>query len=223
MKNKYILIEWIGVLIFLVLPPLLVNPGSSATIANNGEFSPYIFLRLIIAIFLYCQQIYVIKKSLGDKDDRFRRLILFCTWSAICLGLLMIIQALMQALTMAFPENYEEIGIPSNFTPLNCVFLLVNLLIGAFYEEVIYREFLPETLLLFTGERKIPGLIAECSCVLIFALSHRYLGLMAVINALLGGIVLRICRKKSLSIWAGFSAHFLYNAILLIFAILEKK
>ncbi|MBP5450646.1 MAG: CPBP family intramembrane metalloprotease [Treponema sp.] len=223
MKNKYILIEWIGVLIFLVLPPLLVNPGSSATIANNGEFSPYIFLRLIIAIFLYCQQIYVIKKSLGDKASRFRRLVLFCTWSALCLGLLMIVQALMQALAMVFPVNHEEIGFSSTFTALNYILLFINLFAGAFYEEVIYREFLPETLLLFTGERKIPGIIAESSCILIFALSHRYLGLMAVINALLGGIILRVCRKKSLSIWAGTAAHFLYNAILLLFAILGKN
>ena len=135
----------------------------------------------------------------------------------------MIIQAMMQALSMAFPGKHEEMGFSSNYTPLNYVFLLVNLFVGAFYEEVIYREFLPETLLSFTGERKIPGIIAECSCIIIFALSHRYLGLMAVINALLGGIALRICRRKSLSIWAGTAAHFLYNAILLIFAILEKK
>ncbi|MBO4318911.1 MAG: CPBP family intramembrane metalloprotease [Treponema sp.] len=150
-------------------------------------------------------------------------MMLFLSWSALCFGFLMIIQALMQALTLILPVDYKETLIDLNFSKFEYAVVFLNLLTGAFYEEVIYREYLPETLLLFSKERKIPAILSECACVLVFAMSHRYLGLMAVLNALLGGIMLRICRKKSLSIWAGTFAHFAYNAVLLIFAILQKK
>ena len=223
MKKKYIIIEFIAIMIFLIIPPLLVNPGTTATIANNGKISPYIFLRLIIAIFLYYQQIYVIKKSQKEQNESFRKLILFCSWSALCFGMLMVTQALMQALALVFPVDYQETVIELNPGGFEYILVFFNLLAGAFYEEVIYREFLPETLLLFSNDKKIPIVIIECACVLIFAMSHRYLGILAVVNALLGGIILRNCRKKSSSIWAGTAAHFLYNAVLLLFAILGKK
>ncbi|MBP5358255.1 MAG: CPBP family intramembrane metalloprotease [Treponema sp.] len=223
MKKKYIIIEFFAIMIFLIIPPLLVNPGTTATIANNGKFSPYIFLRLIIAIFLYYQHIYVIKKTHGSQKESFRNLILFCSWSALCFGLLMVTQALMQALAMVLPVDYQETSIEFNLSRFDYIFVLFNLLAAAFYEEVIYREFLPETLLLLSGDRKIFVVLIECACVIIFSMSHRYLGMMAVLNALLGGIILRLCRKKSLSIWAGTLAHFLYNAVLLLFAILQKK
>ena len=191
MNKKILLIEWIAVLIFLIIPPLLVNPGSTATIANNGKISPFLLLRLIIAIFLYYQQIYVSKKTTCDKKGRFRLVMLFLSWSALCFGFLMIIQALMQALTLILPVDYKETLIDLNFSKFEYAVVFLNLLAGAFYEEVIYREYLPETLLLFSKERKIPAILSECACVLVFAMSHRYLGLMAVLNALLGGIMLQ--------------------------------
>lgn len=226
MKNKYIIIEFIAILVFLIIPPLLVNPGTAATIANNGKISPFLFLRLIIAIFLYYQQIYIIKKSKKQQNgpkESFRKLILFLSWSALCFGILMIIQAGMQALSMVLPVEYKENALNLNLDGIDWMIMLFNLLAGAFYEEVIYREFLPETLLSFSKDRKAAIIMIECACVLVFALSHRYLGILAVINALLGGIILRVCRRKSHGIWAGTLAHFLYNAILLIFTLLQKN
>ncbi|MBO7639536.1 MAG: hypothetical protein J6S91_11230 [Treponema sp.] len=119
-------------MIFLIIPPLLVNPGTTATIANNGKFSPYIFLRLIIAIFLYYQHIYVIKKIHEGQKESFRSLILFCSWSAICFGLLMVTQALMQALSRVLPVDYQETAIEFNLSGFDYVFVLFNLLASAF-------------------------------------------------------------------------------------------
>ena len=223
MKNKFLILEWIVILIFLVIPPLLVNPGTSAAIANNGKISPYLLLRLIIAIFLYYQQIYVIKKTPQEQNGKFKKTVLFLSWSAICFGLHMITQALFQAISLVLPLKYNETVFDFNLDSKSCIVAFLNLLTGAFYEEVLYREYLPETMLMFSRGRKFLSNLSEGLCVVVFAMSHRYLGLLPVLNAFLGGMILRICRKKSLSIWTCTIAHFMYNAVLFVFAILQQK
>ena len=70
----------------------------------------------------------------------------------------------------------------------------------------------------FVKHEKALTAIVEGSCALLFAFSHRYMGIPAVINALLCGIVLRICYKKTGSIFCGTAAHGCYNLTLLAFA-----
>ena len=59
----------------------------------------------------------------------------------------------------------------------------------------------------------------EAACVIIFALAHRWQGELAVLNALFGGIILRLCAVKSKGLAPGIAAHFLYNASALLFSL----
>lgn len=58
--------------------------------------------------------------------------------------------------------------------------------------------------------------ISETLSVIAFALSHRYLGLPSVVNAFFAGIMLRICCKKSGTLWTNTAAHFAYNMLSLV-------
>ena len=58
--------------------------------------------------------------------------------------------------------------------------------------------------------------ISETLSVIAFALSHRYLGLPSVVNAFFAGIVLRVCCKKSETLWTNTAAHFAYNMLSLV-------
>lgn len=58
--------------------------------------------------------------------------------------------------------------------------------------------------------------ISETLSVAAFALSHRYLGLPSVVNAFFAGIMLRICCKKSGTLWTNTAAHFAYNMLSLV-------
>jgi membrane protease YdiL (CAAX protease family) len=114
----------------------------------------------------------------------------------------------------------NKITFPKSF--VSWIFCSLTFIFSAFFEETIYRLYLPETLkdLLKSDSKlllnKTEIYAVEIFTALIFALSHRYAGIFSVINALLAHIVLRICQKKSLSIYAGFVAHFAYNMISLL-------
>lgn len=106
----------------------------------------------------------------------------------------------------------EKIAKPDNSKSV--FFCSLNFLFSAFYEESLYRFFLPEALLYFTRnckDRKMAAIDCEIISCMLFALGHIYLGILSVINAALAYIVLRICYKKTESIIPGTLAHFLYN------------
>lgn len=98
-------------------------------------------------------------------------------------------------------------------------FCALNFALSAFCEEAVYRVYLPENLLKFTAylsRSKGASLCAEILPAALFALSHRYLGAFAVINAAAAHIFLRLCFCKSRSVWPGTAAHFCYNILSLL-------
>lgn len=100
------------------------------------------------------------------------------------------------------------------------VFCAANLAFAAFSEEVIYRAYLPLSIKkLFGEEKKISQICAEILSVLLFGAAHLSNGILAVLNAIFAGLVLRNCVKKTRGIKAGFIAHFLYNALTLLIMI----
>lgn len=98
--------------------------------------------------------------------------------------------------------------------PQTWFYCILNFLLSAFYEESLYRFFIPEALIFLTRNFKDKKMIqTDCeiiSCML-FALGHVYLGFLSVINAALAYVVLRICFKKTNSLVPGTLSHFAYN------------
>ncbi len=226
MKKKYLSLEFVIILIFLVIPPIFTPKiEEGAVIAGGGAFSIQILLQLLIAIFLHVQYVRFdeSRSENGRKDgkiDRKKRIFSGLAWWAIALGLLMICEAAFMALSVVLKvQSVGVSSIPDGILPGMIFFL--NLASGAFYEEAIYREFLPETLLSLIGKKKLE-IPLELICVTLFALGHLYLGVMAVLNAFVCGIILRLCYKKSGGIWAGFCSHLIYNSIQALFLLLSS-
>ncbi|WP_407396967.1 CPBP family intramembrane glutamic endopeptidase [Treponema sp.] len=220
MKKRYILIEFLFILIFLALPPLFVTNGHG--LSKAGSFSPAVLIQLAIAITLQLQYRFQFQERMTSRAAAIFKIPF---WWSITLGCLMLIFALMQTLTLFFEKEALSRNIlPSLNSIVGWFFLVFTVTSAAFYEEVLYRMFIPE----FLGrimdskmEKKLVYWTVEIFCVLIFALAHRYLGWISVFNAFACGSILRICFKKTSSVWTGAAAHFIYNMTLIIFSLLS--
>ncbi|MFA6937497.1 MAG: type II CAAX endopeptidase family protein [Treponema sp.] len=211
MKKQYLIAEFATVFLFLVVPPLFVSNGNSSS--NSFSFSTVIFAEAVVAFLLDFQFHYLNK----NKDEHCeKKIISFAKYSSIffiTFGSLVLVFALFQLLSFLFPKitvgSLSSVILPCGFYEwCACVFML---LVGAYYEEVVYRFFVPENLYLIFGKSKNQKIIIELTAILLFAFSHMYLGFIAVINAAICGAILRFCFVKTKSVYTGAFAHFLYN------------
>ncbi|MCQ2240630.1 CPBP family intramembrane glutamic endopeptidase [Treponema sp.] len=221
MKKRYILSEFLLIFVFLILPPLFVSKGSG--LSKAASFSPIVFIQLAIAAVLYIQY----KLQFTDLKNSMKiKIFKIPFWWSITLGSLMLIFALMQTLELFLEkETLSRNLLPAINSPMGWFFLTFSVFTGAFYEEVLYRQFMPEFLLKIfesKAEKKWCLMAIEAFPLIIFALSHRYLGWIPVFNALACGSVLRLCYRKTFSVWTGMTAHFTYNMTLIVFSLLSR-
>lgn len=215
MKIKCLWAEFAVVFLFLVIPPLLVN--KSTAVGMNYTFSLLLPAQTAIAFLLDFQERH--RKPVDDSMKTGRSFIKMTTclsWGAITTGCLMLIFALFELTAYIFPRmgNSGLVDSKAPSTISGWLVCIMTIFVGAYYEETVYRQFLPNTLILLCGTRKWKKVAIELSSLLLFAFSHRYLGWMAVLNAALCGFVLRICRKKTGSVYTGTIAHIIYNTIM---------
>ncbi len=213
MKTKYLFLEFSIIFIFLVIPPLFQGPtdGNSVNIANGGRFSLMIAVQGLISAALICQDS---RTPFLDESGRVRKFstgLSFLIWTPISLGLAMLSQAAFTGLSMLTGTEGSPIPVFPE-SPGQWTVYFLNLSIGVLFEEAIYRLFLPDALVSLTGGRKKLRIPCEAACIAIFALSHRYMGIMAVMNAAVCGTIFRIARIRSGRIWAPTAAHLIYNA-----------
>ncbi len=226
MKLKYLSLEFLLIFLVLAFPPLLTP--ASQTVHQPPQFSWASAQTLAIAILLTVQ----LNKELPRKPCPLFRSISVAT---ISFGCLMLIYAFVELGGITLMNLLKLGAMPSGTRTLSglrqWLLAIAALAAGAFYEECLYRAFLPEIPILllaaakgdfFLRHEKALSAIVEGSCALLFAFSHRYLGTAAVINALLCGIVLRRCYKITGNILCGTAAHFCYNLILLLFSSLAS-
>ena len=218
MKKRYILIEFLLVLAFLAVPPVFVSHGTG--LSQAGTFNASVLYQLLISVTLFFQFL-KLKPAEKSKAKIFR----FLFHGTITLGILMIIFALMQSIELLFSneEMKSQNFMPDVDGPLSILFLTLAVVCGAFYEEVLYRQFLPEFMALIAGEkinRKLVFYGTEFLALLLFAFAHRYQGWISVVNSFLCGTVLRLCYKKTSSVLPGAAAHAVYNLSLSVFYIL---
>lgn len=215
MKKRYILAEFLVVFVFLLIPPIFADKGAYL----SEEFSFSVLAEFFIAAILQFQFKIENKCEKKSANEKFILLVNSLKWGALTLGFLMLIFAAVHAFCFAFKISSAQTEIllknPENFS--SWIFLIFTLAAGAFFEEAVYRQFVPETLNSLLGKWKIP---VEIFSVLIFALAHRYLGWISVCNAAFCGAVLRLCRIKTDSIVPSFAAHFIYNLSLIVFSVL---
>lgn len=196
------------IFLFFIIPPFFIT-------GENYNFDMFVkwdfpfqqLITAIIALFLYLSFHEQKKYWLKIFPALFSFCLLFCV-SLFIKFFSLIISAGQTAVTIEFPHN-----------PITWLFCILNFLFAAFFEEVIYRFYFIDALNVLISRVfswKYIGLICEVSGCLVFAFAHLYLGFISVINAAFAHGILRICYKKSGSVWPGTLAHFAYNFISLL-------
>lgn len=204
-------IEFFFILLFLVLPPIFFQFKMPKTDTIQIVYSLQTFVLAFIALLIYFFHKNVHLIRFQSKWTAFR--ILFLSGkSFICFGLLCLISAILELIGYFSKIDF---GISKIITPSNS-YLWFNFVIGticaSFYEEVIYRMYLPESMKHFiVSYPKIPQILPEIIAILLFSFGHIYLGFLGFLNALFCGIVLRVTLLKTHSIWFSFIPHTIYN------------
>lgn len=219
MKNLFSKIEFIIILAFLVLPPIfyqfkMLNVETPKTIET--WYSLQTFVYAIFALFIYWQNRDVHLIRFQSKWTILRTLVLsgesFKTFGFLC-----VISVIFELIGnfCKIESNMTKILLPSTMNGwLNFIF---GTIAAAFFEEVIYRMYLPEAMGHFiVGHPKIPRILPEIIALLLFSFGHIYLGIFGFLNAFLCGIVLRRCILKTHAIWFSFIPHAIYNFLVFL-------
>lgn len=210
-KLKFYL-AFFAILLLFIVPPIAAPffAPKSDVIYFTG-ISPWGALCFAASLAIYAN---VKNKFVQEKKGGFRTVFaasqFFKTFGCLCLS-----AAFFETLGLFLKLRPQaEMVFPKTF--LQGVLCAVNLAAAAFSEEVIYRAYLPLSIKkLFGEEKKMSHVFAEILSVLLFGAAHISNGILAVLNAIFAGLVLRVCMKKTRGIQAGFIAHFLYNALTL--------
>lgn len=225
MKKKYLFIEFILFFFILIIPPLFVTSATPfGTESSSFSWLP-LFEQLLISILLTVQYVkLIVNKSTCCKRHPFFTL----SKGTLTFGMIAIVYAAMETLSVFMPPVLKGILSKSVEKPVSSfgwIHFAIGIFVSAFYEESLYRQFMPEVTILLAQEipcktetyKKWIEQSIETAWVLIFAFSHRYIGITAVLNALFCGIILRRCFKATGSVLAGTLAHFAYNSLMVFF------
>lgn len=196
------------IILFCIIPPFFVtseNITPDAFSVWNFPLQKTFFFIFSLSLYFYYDNK---QNSTLSKIQYF--LIFFIT-----LLFLFINSFLTDFFAKLFVEKKDDLFLiqkPSDFKSI--LFCILNFFFAAFYEETIYRFYFPEILYIFFQKmqnNKIKFFICETIPCVCFALAHLYLGIFSVINAVIAHIILRVCYKKSNSIFTNSLVHFSYN------------
>jgi membrane protease YdiL (CAAX protease family) len=205
MKKLFFAIEFIIVALFLLLPPVIFRPEAADV---KITLTPLVFFSLAAALFLYFFNKNYFGTSVSENVNSIKKVSVL----TISFGLLIITSVLFTTIQeFVLKDNAALSVIPQN--AVEWILAIITLAAGSVYEESLYRYFVPE-FLLFYFENKFK-VFFEAAGVLLFALAHLYLGAAGFLNALICGIILRVCYKKTNDLWANCLIHFLYNSLIL--------
>lgn len=215
MKKSLYATEFFFIAFFFVLPVFFSNQSSTSIFENRNFLIPSFFFLFAIILYRFnynalCVDGYI-KKSIFNLRKNFFYFIL-------TLILLLLVSFSLNFLARIFGIN--KVSIPVDIKLNQFIFILISIFCSAFYEEVIYRFLLPEILRIFLKVKNY--VVAELFIIVLFSLGHLYLGAWACINALISGLILRVCYLKTKTIIVPFLAHFFYNSLSIIILIFSK-
>jgi membrane protease YdiL (CAAX protease family) len=97
----------------------------------------------------------------------------------------------------------------------NPALLIAVIVIAAFFEEILYRAYLPAKLRFFVPRKIPPRFVPEILCAILFSAAHLRGGAFSALNALFAGAALHICFAKTKSVVLTGSVHAAYNIVAL--------
>ncbi len=206
------------VLLILIIPPLFtIN-------TNVSFFSEWNFPVQQLILFLIALLIYIF--FIGVKKFSRIQILYNIFYSVFFLCVIFSFSLFVKFISTFFINDVDyNVVHPQNFVEV--IFCILNFFFSAFYEETIYRIAFPKFLQLYLmmivskickneiscRKSMIINYSCEVLAILVFAFSHFYLGIFSVINAAFAQVVLRLCYKKTNSVLAGTTTHFVYNFI----------
>ena len=238
--KKIFCFVFLYVLIFLVFPPIVAQflTERQSEIVANYPFQ--VFFNGIIAFLIYIFSIkgWIFSEPILREKKPF---FVFSSNALVCFGVLCLSSVIFEAISYFFYAGggIQKVVFPSDF--LGFINFFFGVIFASFFEEVIYRFFLPNAFKEIFGKRVLrrsfsrnagetvkestplkavstrlkyrsrTTIISELLALIFFALAHIYLGVFGFLNALACGIVLRVCIKKTESIWIPFAVHTIYN------------
>ena len=227
MKKFLLYLGFLLVCALLVIPPFIPKPIENNVLNFSLNISSIIILIISLILFYF----YEFTENQLIKITFFQ-LLLNIGKVFLYFGILIAVQTSLSLLGYLFNcESNAKIQFEKNVFNFVNAFLMLG--ISAFYEEVLYRLYLPSTLKIFFDDllnkvfnktddkkkEKCVNLIIELSVIIIFGFSHLYLGVIPVLNGIICGFVLRYCCIKNKTVITGTTSHWLYNCFIFIAAI----
>lgn len=236
MIKKIFFLQFFIILLFFVFPPLFIMPDSKAGAEINfSNFSPFVLVNFLAALFLYLENKNFSRWNWFEKNNEKAvsggwKIIMLSSDFFVTLGLLFVTAVLFELLAVALKSNSGQ-EITMRKTADGYFICLTSIVLSAFFEESLYRGYLPCTLKKIIQSKimkKEDGAdrlscnnaafwTAEIISLLLFALAHIYSGWIPVLNALAAGFFLRRCALRTKSIMPGFIAHLIYNSMAILF------
>ncbi len=183
----YIITVQIVLLVYFILPSFYVK---SNTLSLQYTLSELIVFSLLIVFCLYFSKSFSTLKRKNLTPLEYVKLVLI-TVCAIVLPQF--------AIKTFFPQFYRLPVVLVPETTFGKILQFVSIVIAAVFEEVLYRVFLPESVLYLisltnikkTESEKLIRLAAELAVVVLFAVQHKYLGAAGVVTAFSAGVAFR--------------------------------
>lgn len=206
--------------LFFIIPPLFVD-GQFIQKIDFTLFSVDNLSHFLLAIFLvYFYRHYLNKNNINLKFifKNFLFLVFSLFFVVITSNIVNLIAESFYNVENFIVSNSVFVNKPINF--FDYLISIFNLIFAAFFEETIYRFYVPVflTSYLILNNPKIHGIpklifriLIELFVLLIFAFSHRYLGIFSVINAAIAHLIFRLTLIFTNNIFTSTTAHFIYN------------
>lgn len=205
----------------LVLPPLFAPPPLVPSLSPRISHAVLFFIALLL-LFRHNKRrgTHHDGEAPLNKNKTFAHKTITLGYALFTFGVLCLASALICAISRG------EAGAPAipYGTGLQGVLLCaLAFFLSAFYEETVYRLYLPTALCaLFGGGAAEQAVLAvrraaaEVISVLLFAFAHKYSGASSIANACVAAIALRSCLVKSRSLAACITVHAVYNILQLL-------
>lgn len=219
MRKKLSLLLLLFVLAVFALPPIFM-PSHEAG-GRKIEFTVFSAASLALSLVLISLSSH--KKTVPPTPkERFSSLILSLKAATFCFAALMLIFAFFQLLSALLPQGLaaDKGDIEPPRGAIGWLSLVLALASAAFFEEALYRQFLPQMLTAVLPQKRAFTAAGELLCVALFALAHKG-GALSVLNAAFCGAALRFFRLTSPSLLPVIAAHFAYNLTICVFTLLS--
>ena len=212
------------VLLFLVIAPIVFQFFGERQEAVVAYYPFVVFLNGGIAFLIYY---FALKGRIFEKPviREKKPFFVYSSSALVSFGILCLSSVIFESASYFFEigGGIQKVIFPSSF--LGWINFFFGVIFAAFFEEVIYRFYLPRAfreilLKRLTGKKKASekmfdnqrlSVFCEGLALLLFGLGHIYLGILGFLNALVCGAVLRFCMIKTKSLWIPFGIHAVYN------------